>query len=116
MEEGRCVDTTSHFQVVVVDVLLGGDVGGVMVVGIEGVDEVGLTLFEHFGGEVPLLHDELMGDVEAVENLVEYLDVIAGGLTFVIEKLERLEVPVADNDKGLFLGITKGFLGGRSEK
>ena len=115
MVEGRGGGEAGHFEGVVIDVFLGGGVGLHMIVGVEGVDEVGLTLLEHFRGNVPLLRDELVGDVKAGEDEVEHLDVVAGGLTLVVQELEGLEVPVAHDNEWLFIGVAVGLLGGYSE-
>ena len=115
MVEGRGGGEAGHFEGVVIDVFLGGGVGLHMIVGVEGVDEVGLTLLEHFRGNVPLLRDELVWDVKAGEDEVEHLDVVAGGLTLVVQELEGLEVPVAHDNEWLFIGVAVGLLGGYSE-
>jgi hypothetical protein len=73
-------------------------------------------LLEHLGGDVPLLHNVFVGDVESVEDQVQYLDVIARGVAFGIQELEGLEVPVTGDDKGFLLGVAEGVLGGNSEK
>ena len=69
------------------------------------MDEVGLTVFEGLGCLVPFLHDKLMGDVQLVQYEVEYLDIIAVGLSVVITELVGREFPVADNNQRVLLGV-----------
>jgi hypothetical protein len=65
---------------------------------------------------MPLLHDELMGDIETVENHVEDVNVIACGLPLAVEELERTEIPVADDDQRMFVGIFRELVGSRESQ
>ena len=69
-------------------------------------------MFESFYGHIPLLHHIAVRNVQTVENHVEYLDVIAVRLPFVIAELVGWELPVADNHEWLFLCIFVDLLGG----
>ena len=76
------------------------------------MDEVGLASLELAGGHVPILHDELVGDVELVKNDVEDVDVVSRGFSLGVDELEGAEVPVADDDQRVLLAVAKG-IGGR---
>jgi hypothetical protein len=95
---------------------MSGDVGMVLIEIEECMDEVGLAVLEHVGGHMPLLHDELMGNIETVENHVEDVNVIACGLPLAVEELERTEIPVADDDQRVFVGIFRELVGSRESQ
>ena len=99
------VDSACRLHVVIVDVLVGRHVGGVLVEGIQRVDEVGLVALEHISGHVPLLHDNLVRDAKLVKDEVEYVDIVPGGLALDVDELKGPEVPVADDDQRALLGI-----------
>ena len=65
---------------------------------------------------LPAKVDELMGNVEAVENHVKHFDVIARRLTLTVEKLEGAEVPVADDDQRMLIGILREVVGSRQRQ
>ena len=71
------------------------------------MDKVGLAVFEHVGGCVPFLHNELVRDAELVEDQVENLYVVSGRLPLTVDELKRTEVPVADNDQRILFGIAE---------
>ena len=102
-----CVGTPCHLQVVVVDVFMGRYVWLIIIERIKRVDKIGLASFKHIGGHVPIQHNKLVGDVELVENQVEYIDIVSGGLALGIDKLERPEVPVAGNRQRMFVGVAE---------
>ena len=72
------------------------------------MDEVGITLFEHLGGDVPFLHDKLVGNAELVENQVEHVDIVSSRLSFNVDELEWTEIPVADYNQRMLLGVAEG--------
>ena len=41
------------------------------------MDETGLSVTEHLRGNMPLLHDKLMRDIEFIEDEVEDFNIIA---------------------------------------
>ena len=82
----------------------------------EGMNEVSLAVLEHVGGNMPFLHDELMGNIETFENHVEDVNVIACGLPLAVEELERTEIPVADDDQRVFVGIFRELVGSRESQ
>ena len=71
------------------------------------MDEVGIVLLEHVGGHVPFLHHKLVWNVELVENEVEHVDIITGRLPVDVDELEGAEVPVADDNQRVLLGIAE---------
>jgi hypothetical protein len=95
---------------------MSGDVGGVPIEIEEGMNEVSLAVLEHVGGHMPLLHDEFVRDIETVENQVEDINVIACGLPLAVEEFERTEVPVADDDQRVFVGIFRELVGSRESQ
>jgi hypothetical protein len=80
----RHIKSVGHLQIVIVQILMSGDVGMVLIEIEEGMNEVSLAVLEHIGGHMPLLHDKLMGDIETVENQVEDINVIACRLALAI--------------------------------
>ena len=95
---------------------MGGHIRVVLVEIEQRMNEVGLVVLEHIGGNMPFLHDELMGNVEAVENHVKHFDVIARRLTLTVEKLEGTEIPVADDDQRMLIGILREVVGSRQRQ
>jgi hypothetical protein len=112
----RHIKSVGHLQIVIVQILMSGDVGMVLIEIEEGMNEVSLAVLEHVGGNMPFLHDELMGNIETFENQVEDINVIACRLALAVEELERTEIPVADDDQRVFVGIFWELVGSRESQ
>jgi hypothetical protein len=95
---------------------VGHRIGSVFIEGVQGVYKVSLMFLKNLCGDVPFLHDELMGNIETFENHVEDVNVIACGLPLAVEELERTEIPVADDDQRVFVGIFRELVGSRESQ
>ena len=103
--DGRRGMEAGYPHVVIGDHVLRHDIGRMLILEGEGVDEVGLAALEGLGTLVPLVHLVLVGDVQTGEYQVEHLDVIAVGVAHVVEELIGRELPVAGDDEGALLGV-----------
>ena len=103
--DGRRGMEAGYPHVVIGDHVLRHDIGRMLILEGEGVDEVGLAALEGLGTLVPLVHLVLVGDAQLGEYQVEHLDVIAVGVAHVVEELVRRELPVAGDDEGALLGV-----------
>ena len=77
MLQGWRVDVTHGTQIIVVDVFLRSDKRTALINVGQGVDEIGIMVFEHHGGFVPLLHHKPMGNVQTIEYQVEHFDIVS---------------------------------------
>ena len=108
MRERRDISTPCRLQVIVIDVFMSRHIGTLLIEVEKGVDKVGLVFLEHIGSHVPLLHHEFVRNLQLIENEVEHFDIIASRMPLDIQELKRTKAPVADNDKGMLLGIAEG--------
>ena len=57
----------------------------------------------------------MMGNLQVVENHVQYIHIISRRLSIGIDELERLEVPVEYDNQRVFVGVAVEVAGCRRE-
>ena len=73
-----------------------------------GENQVGTAILEGHLHHMPLLHHKLIGQIKLVEHCLDDFDVTACSLACVVDKLVRLQIPVADDHDGALTVVSLG--------